>query len=121
VRPGLAGALAVLQAMRVKRTNPVLHEKRLEEVTRLSEENTGFSAVMPVPQDFVHRAEARPRLEPSGLRVRGGRPRRDAARPEAQEARFVTLVDTSARIQVLRAQQPLDREVVPSVAAPVSP
>jgi len=50
----------------MKRTNLVLDEKVLEEVTRLSGEKTYSAAVMRALEDFVRRAKARQILELRG-------------------------------------------------------
>lgn len=50
----------------MKRTNLVLDEQILEEVTRLSGEKTYSAAVMRALEDFVRRAKARQILELRG-------------------------------------------------------
>lgn len=50
----------------MKRTNLVLDEQVLEEVTRLSGEKTYSAAVMRALEDFVRRAKARQILELRG-------------------------------------------------------
>ena len=57
-----------MHRMRMKRTNLVLDEELLEEVTRLSGEKTYSAAVMRALADFVRRAKARQIL---GLRGSG--------------------------------------------------
>jgi Arc/MetJ family transcription regulator len=52
--------------MCMKRTNLVLNEELLEEVTRLSGERTYSRAVERALQDFVRRAKARKILELAG-------------------------------------------------------
>jgi Arc/MetJ family transcription regulator len=50
----------------MKRTNLVLDEETLEEVTRLSGEKTYSAAVMRALEDFVRRAKARQILDLRG-------------------------------------------------------
>jgi Arc/MetJ family transcription regulator len=55
-----------MQLMCMKRTNLVLDEETLEEVTRLSGEKTYSAAVMRALEDFVRRAKARQILDLRG-------------------------------------------------------
>lgn len=63
---GLAGHRAILQTVRMKRTNLVLDEEILAEATRLSGEKTYSAAVMLALRDFIRRAKARRILELRG-------------------------------------------------------
>lgn len=60
---------SVLHSMCMKRTNLVLNEDLLEEVTRLSGERTYSRAVERALQDFVRRAKARKILELAGTGI----------------------------------------------------
>jgi Arc/MetJ family transcription regulator len=55
-----------MQLVCMKRTNLVLDEETLEEVTRLSGEKTYSAAVMRALEDFVRRAKARQILDLRG-------------------------------------------------------
>jgi len=63
---GLADAESAWHSMCMKRTNLMLDERTLEEVTRLSGEKTYSAAVMRALEDFVRRAKARQILELQG-------------------------------------------------------